>query len=175
MELDVVPLVGRTTSGGAFIEQLCVQEDFKQFIPACWLLSLRHPSTWVGQVLVRKPLQEGSPWCLLCPCPHSEPQLPPASAGDPPVLAGTLGPVSYEVTAFSRWIFVYLRSCVHPPRVGFLFPLVLWNSCDQTLMNFRTRFSGDSSSHCQTHRLGSLMWGSELSLLWENFSGIIIF
>ena len=36
-------------------------------------------------------------------------------------------------------------------------------------------FLGDSSSHCQTSRLGSLIWGSELSLLWENFCGIIIF
>ena len=45
MELEVVPLVGRPMSGAAFIEQLCAQEDFKQFIPTCWLLSLRHPST----------------------------------------------------------------------------------------------------------------------------------
>ena len=31
------------------------------------------------------------------------------------------------------------------------------------------------SSHCQAPRLESLTWGSELSLLWENFYGIIIF
>ena len=36
-------------------------------------------------------------------------------------------------------------------------------------------FLGGCSSHCQTSRLGSLIWGSELSLLWENFCGIIIF
>ncbi|XP_059792959.1 protein chibby homolog 1 isoform X1 [Balaenoptera ricei] len=27
-------------------------------------------------------------FCCQCPCPHSEPQPPPASAGDPPTLAG---------------------------------------------------------------------------------------
>ena len=31
-----------------------------------------------------------------------------------------------------------------------------------------------SSSQCQTPRLGNLVWGSELSFLWENFCGIII-
>ena len=36
---------------------------------------------------------------------------------------------------------------MHPPKLEFLFPTILWNSCDQTL----------------------------LSLLWENFYGIIIF
>ena len=51
MELEVVPLVGRPMSGAAFIEQLCAQEDFKQFIPTCWLLSLRHPSTGADRLL----------------------------------------------------------------------------------------------------------------------------
>ena len=32
----------------------------------------------------------------------------------------------------------------------------------------------DSSSHCRTSRLGSLMWGSEPSLLWMDFCGIIV-
>ena len=67
------------------------------------------------------------------------------------------------------------RSYVPPLRVEFLFPPVLWNSCDQTLLAFKARFSGGSSSHCQTPRLGSLMWCWELSLLWENLCGIIIF
>ena len=35
-------------------------------------------------------------------------------------------------------------------------------------------FLGGPSSHCQTSRLGSLIWGSELSLLWENFCDIIV-
>ena len=28
-------------------------------------------------------------FCCQCPCPHSEPQPPPTSAGDPPTLAET--------------------------------------------------------------------------------------
>ena len=33
-------------------------------------------------------------FCCPCPCPHSETQPPPASAGDPPTLAGRSGSVS---------------------------------------------------------------------------------
>ena len=36
-------------------------------------------------------------------------------------------------------------------------------------MAFKAKFFGGSSCHCQASRLGSLTWGSELSLLWENF------
>ena len=38
--------------------------------------------------------------CCQFLCPHSEPQLPPTSAVDLPILAGRSGPVSYGVTAF---------------------------------------------------------------------------
>ena len=38
-------------------------------------------------------------FCCQCPCPHGETQAPPASAGDPPTLAGRSGSVSYGVTA----------------------------------------------------------------------------
>ena len=97
-----------------------------------------------------------------CLCPQREPQLPPTSAGDPPVLAGRSGPVSYEVTTFfpGSW---YTQDLVCTLQ-ELLFPPVLWNSCDQTPLAFKARFSVGSSSHCQTPRLGSLMWGSELSL-----------
>ena len=44
-------------------------------------------------------------WCQrLCPC--HEPQLPPTSAGDLPMLVGRSGPVSYEVTAIFPWVLV---------------------------------------------------------------------
>ena len=44
-----------------------------------------------------------TPWylCHQCPCPHAEPQLPPASPEDRPRPAGRSGPGSYEVTAFA--------------------------------------------------------------------------
>ena len=75
---------------------------------------------------------------------------------------------------FIPWVLVHTRPCMCPPRVEFLFPPVLWNSCNQASLAFKARFSGASSSCCQTSRQGSLTWGSIFSLLWENFCGIII-
>ena len=111
--------------------------------------------------------------CHYC-CPCSEPQPPLASAGDPPGLAGRSGPVSDEITLFLL-VLVHTRPCVHPPRIEFLFPSILWNSCNPTPLTLKARFSGSSSSHCQIPRLRSLMWGSGLSLFWDNFCGIITF
>ena len=135
-----------------------------------------------GQVLVGKwppgvPMLMSTPqnYCCQCFCLHSEPQPHHTSARDPPILAGRSGPVSYEVTAFFSWVLVCTRPCVCPPRVEFLFLPVLWNSCDHTLLAFKARFSGGSSSNCQTHRLGILTWDSGLSRLWQNFCGVIIF
>ena len=59
-------------------------------------------------------------------------KLPPTSAGDPPILAGRFGPVSYGVTAFMHWVLVHTRLCVCPPRVEFLSSPVLWKYCSQT-------------------------------------------
>lgn len=73
------------------------------------------------------------------------------------------------------WALVCSRPCKCPPSVKFLYSPVLWNSCNQTLMFFKARFSGGSSSCCQTLWLGRLRWGSELSLLWQNFYGITVF
>ena len=113
-------------------------------------------------------------FCCQCPCPCGEPQLPPASAGDPPTLADRSGSVSYGVTATSPWVLICTLFCVCPPRVEPLFPPVLSNSCNQILLAFKVWFSGNSSSHCQTPRLGSLTWGSEPLLQWVDFSGIIV-
>ena len=71
------------------------------------------------------------------------------------------------------WVLVHVRVRVYPPRVESLFPPVLWSSCNQATVAFKDKCSG-GSSQCQTPRLGSLMWGSEVSLLWENFCDIII-
>ena len=115
--------------------------------------------------------------CCQCPCPRSEPQLPLASTGDPPILAAKSGSFSYEVTVFSLGPGAHKILCapsksgvsVSPSPVEFL-----WSSCDQTPLAFKARFSAGSSSLCHTPRLGSLMCDSRLSLLWENFCGIII-
>ena len=67
-----------------------------------------------------------------------------------------------------------MKSCVCPPRVAFLFPPVLWSFCDEAPLTFKAKCSGGSSSQFQIPILGSLTWGSELSLLWENLCDIII-
>ena len=64
--------------------------------------------------------------------------------------------------------------CVCPPRVESLFPPVLSKSCNQIPLAFKVWFSGNSSSHCQTPRLVSLTWGSEPSLHWVEFCGIVV-
>ena len=62
---------------------------------------------------------------------------------------------------------------VCPPRVEFLFLSDPWNSCNQYLLPFKVRRCRGSASHCQAPRMGSLMCYSKLSLLWNNFHGII--
>ena len=64
--------------------------------------------------------------------------------------------------------------CVCPPRVESLFPPVLPKSCNQIPLAFKVWFSRNSSSRCQTPRLGSLMCGSEPSLQWVDFCGISV-
>ena len=64
--------------------------------------------------------------------------------------------------------------CVCPPRVESLFPPVLSKPCNQIPLAFKVWFSWNSSSRCQTPRLRSLMWGSEPSLQWVDFCGIIV-
>ena len=62
--------------------------------------------------------------------------------------------------------------CVCPPRVESLFTPVLPKSCNQIPVAFKVWFSRNSSSHCQTPRLGSLMCGSEPSLQLVDFCGV---
>ena len=144
--------------------------------PPCWLVDPGWPSTRAFRLSCgarfwwkNGGLQEGScQWVLprttiISVFVPTASHRHPAFAGDSPIWAGRSGLGSYEVTAFP------LGWCMCPPRVEFLFPPVLWNSCDQTPLAFKGRFCGTSSSCCQTPGLGSLIWGSELSLLWENF------
>ena len=65
-------------------------------------------------------------------------------------------------------------TCVCPPKVESLFPPVLSKSCSQIPLAFEVWFSGNSSSHCHTPRLGSLAWDSEPSLQWVDFCGVTV-
>ena len=52
---------------------------------------------------------------------------------------------------------------------------VLWSSCIPGPLASKAKCFGGSSSWSQTLRLGSLNWGSKLSLLLENLCDVIIF
>ena len=154
--------------------------------PPCWLFSLRCSSTGAYRLLggTRSHLQNdsllGSSCLWLFPgpllpvsCPRSEPQPTPKSSWDYPQHTPHRDPQidsgwdSYRVTALP-WDLVYMKYCVCSPRVESLFTPVLWSSFSQAPLAFKAKCHGGSCSWCQTPRLGNLMWGSELSLLWEN-------
>ena len=63
--------------------------------------------------------------------------------------------------------------CVCPPRVESLFPPFISKFCNQIPLAFKVWFSRNASSHCLTPRLWSLTWGSDPSLEWVDFCGII--
>ena len=145
--------------------------------PPCWLFYLRWPSTGAYRLFgganggLQGVLPRTSGVSVLVPAVNHS--CPATSAGDLPTLAGTSVSVSYGVTAPSPWVLVCTLLCVCPPRVRSLFPPVLSKSCNQIPLAFKVWFSGNSSSLCQTPRLGSLM-GSEPSLQWMDFCGIIV-
>ena len=150
--------------------------------PPCWLFGLRQPNTgaYLGS-LVGLMADSGGAHAkeyfpeLLLPVSLS-PQwatATPASAGDPPTLAGRFGSVSSGVTAPSPGSR-YAHYFVCALQVWSLFTPVLSKSCNQIPLAFKVWFSRNSSSHCRTPRLGSLMWGSEPSLLWVDFCGISV-
>ena len=147
------------------------------------LLGLRWPSTRAYRLFggANGGLQEGSCQGLL-PRTSAASVLVPvvshshtlASAGDLPTLVGRSDSVSYGVTASSPWVLMYTLLSVCPPRVESLFLPVLLKSCNQIPLTFKVWFSGNSSSHCWTPTLGSLTWGSEPSLQWVDYCGIIV-
>ena len=151
--------------------------------PPCWLFGLRQPNTaaYLGSLVGlmadsgRAHAKEYFPELLL-PVSLSlgEPQLPPTSAGDPSTLAGRSGSVSPQGHCSFPWVQMRTLLCVCPPRVESLFPPVLPKSCNQIQLAFKVWFSRNSSSHCRTPRLGSLMWVSEPSLQWMDFCGISV-
>ena len=137
-------------------------------------LEARGSLVWIMADSGRAYAKEYFPELLLpVTCPCGEPQPPPTSAGDIPPLAGRSGSISYGVTAPSSWVLMCTLLCVRPPRVVSLFPPVLSKSCSQIPLAFKVWFFGNSSSCCWTPRLGSLTSGSEPSLQWVDFYGII--
>lgn len=73
---------------------------------------------------------------------------------------------SYEVTAVA--LGPNAHKTIHAPsRSGMSIPPVLWSSCAQALLTFRTKCAGVSFFSCWACRLQSLTWSLELSLPWR--------
>ena len=112
-------------------------------------------------------------WCQYpIACGGSQPTH--TSIGHHSTLAASFGSGSFGVTAHFLWVLVHARFCLCPARLESLFPPVFWKSCNQILLAFTVRFPGDSQSLCQAPRLGSPMWGFQVSQQWENFFGIVV-
>ena len=157
---------------------ICFSANVWGWVPFLWVVWPEVTQHWSLQALCWGYWQ--TPWGyfseFLLPVSLSSPwaTAAPTSAGDLPTVAARYGSVSYGVTAPSTWVLVCTLLCVCPPRVESLFSPVLLKSCNQIPLAFKVWFYGNSSSHCQTPRLGSLTWGSEPSFQWVDFCGIIV-
>ena len=105
--------------------------------------------------------------CYQCLCAWGELQLPSISPGDSLRRAVRSGLGSYQVTSFalcsgaSEILCVPLKSevSIFPSPVGLL---------QLSPTGLQSQMLWGLISWCETSRLESLAWGSELSLLWEN-------
>ena len=96
--------------------------------------------------------------------PPQQDTFTPVFPGGPPRTAVRFDPDSYGDFVFP-WDPVHVKVCVRLLRMASPFPPVPWSSCAQAPLAFNARCSGGSFSQCQIPTCGSLMWGSELSLL----------
>ena len=108
--------------------------------------------------------------CLYCPSSTAS-HCCPVFPGDPQRSAGRSDPDSCGVSALS-WDPVYMKACVRPLRVEYLFPPVLWSCCAQALLVFSVSCSRVSTCQCQMPGLGNLTWGLELWTLWVSLSSL---
>ena len=103
------------------------------------------------------------------PPPHPHPNPP----RDSPRLIGRSGPGIYQITAFALGPSACESLCA-PFKRNLYFP----KSCRSPVIKphwcSKLNALGACLPRCWTPRLGSLICGSELSLLWENLHDIII-
>ena len=151
--------------------------------PPCWLFCLRQPNTGAYLGLLTElmadsgrahaeeyfpelllPVSLSLRWATATPCLCRRPSNPSRWVW----FSLPWGHCSFP------WVLMHTLLCVCPPRVESLFPPVLSKSCNQIPLAFKVWFSGNSSSRCQTPRLGSLTWSSEPALQWVDFCGISI-
>ena len=151
--------------------------------PPCWLLGLRWPNTgaYLGSLVGLRavsrrahakeyfpelllPVSLSSLWDTATPCLCRRPSNTSWSVW----FSLPWGHCSFP------WVPMCTLLCVCLPRVESVFPTVLLKSCNQIPLAFKVWFSRNSSSHCRTPWLGSLMWGSEPSLQWVDICGISV-
>ena len=113
-------------------------------------------------------------FCHHCSCPHSEPQPSLGDLSPQETLQGQkvgLGQVPMKSLLFP--CPVNMRPCLLPSKsVVCLSPVKCLGSRSTGI---KAKYSAEGfSSQCQMPRLGSLMWSSELLLLWENLCDTII-
>lgn len=146
------------------------------FVPTSFHASF-HGSLWASSC--QWVLAEAAAASVFIPHVSQSCPWPPASAGDPPILAGRSGPVSYEVTALfpGSWCAHDIGSALHIWSFFSLYSLVEF--LGSNLLVFKAAFSGGSSScnqppgwealHCaqefHTCDRTSLFWGWDLILL----------
>ena len=198
VELCLVSLVGTAVSRGVIRGFYGLRKTLSSlsaygwdlFLP-CWLFGLRSHNTVAYRLLVGPCLGADDPrrMCAslsfyvaehslksppssvyVCRKSHSH-KLPTQETPQDQKLGLALDPMK---SLPFPWVPVCMKLCVHPPRVESPLPPVLWSACDQAPLVFKTKCSGGPSSPCQTPRLQSLMWGSELSVLWEKLCDIFI-
>ena len=98
--------------------------------------------------------------CLQWLCPSSSPEGSPG-------LANGSAPGSFQTTA--SMLIQVVRDCTNPLTEKSLFPIALLLSWTEALLVFKARHSRGSCSWCRIPGLGSSTWGSDPSLLAENF------
>lgn len=101
---------------------------------------------------------------------HSHPQTSPGAS---PRSAGRSGLGSYQIFAFALGPSKHEILCASF-KIEVCFP----QSCRASIIKPHWPSKPNATGlvfQCQTPRLGSLAWGSELSLLWENLCSIISF
>ena len=100
-------------------------------------------------------------------CPQGKPHLPPPFREVPQDQQVGLTQAPFKLLPLG-WISEHVRFYMSPLREESMFPTALWLSHTSAPPAFKARSSGGLSSWCWTPRLGSLMWGSDHSLLGEN-------
>lgn len=120
-------------------------------------------------VASRRPLSsECFPDLLLAGfCPHLVSQLPQQLCKRPTSASRQIWPSHWwHDYSFLLCPVAHKIPCVSS-KSGVSFSPGLWKPCSQISLTVKIRFFADSSC-CPTCRLGRLLWGSALSLQWEN-------